>query len=318
MKQIFLLLLVFGISIFSNSCTTQTNKQTKATEFKVMAWNIFHGGNDKDLPKSGVPDIINIIKESKADVVLMIETYGSAPEIAKGLGFKYELLSDNLCIFSRYPINKKLLFTDTISSFNFGGTEININGKTVVFFDAWLHYLPDERLAPLDKSENEIIAWEKSGSRDDELVAILSAIKPYIDNAKNVPIIIGGDFNTHSHLDWTIATKNMYNHKNKSIKWPISEMMINAGFTDTYRHVNKLPEKNIGTTWLSIVGGENDSLRFTRRDRIDYIYKCGDQLNITASENGVAPFSHYFNYKGVDYQNFPSDHGFVLTSFTLE
>jgi len=33
--------------------------------------------------------------------------------IADSLGFNYQLLSSNLCIYSRYPISKKMLFEVT-------------------------------------------------------------------------------------------------------------------------------------------------------------------------------------------------------------
>ena len=35
-----------------------------------------------------------------------------------------------------------------------------MNGTPVRLFDTWIHYLPDERLAPVNLSEEEIIAWE--------------------------------------------------------------------------------------------------------------------------------------------------------------
>jgi len=38
----------------------------------VMAWNIWHGGHDESLPADGRPSVVNIIRESGADVVLMI------------------------------------------------------------------------------------------------------------------------------------------------------------------------------------------------------------------------------------------------------
>lgn len=143
--------------------------QNESTELKVMVWNILHGGKNKDLPADGRPDVIDIIKQTGADVILMIETYGCAPMVADSLAYNYELLSSNLCVYSRYPIVKKFKFPDQISTFNFGGVQIDVNGKRVNVFDTWLHYLPDTRLVPLDKSEEEILAWDDEGSRDEEV-----------------------------------------------------------------------------------------------------------------------------------------------------
>ena len=281
-----------------------------------MTWNILHGGQNENLPEDGRPIVIDVIKESGADIILMIETYGAAPTIAEALGYNYELLSSNLCIFSRFPITEKLLFEDRIDPFNFGGVEISIEGQPLVLFDTWLHYLPDARLVPLDKSEEEIRSWENEGSRDDEIKAILEAIRPYIKNADNVPIIMAGDFNSHSHLDWTEDTKGHYNHGNAVVEWGISKAMTDVGFVDTFRSAHPNPLQNIGTTWNAARDTEGN-LIFTRRDRIDYIYSMGDKLGIDASMSLIAPFGSAFEYQEKDYPFFPSDHGFVLTTFQL-
>ncbi len=290
------------------------SRTASSQEVKVMVWNILHGGKAEALPKDGRPEIINIIKDSGADIILMIETYGSAPMIAEALGYNYELLSSNLCIYSRFPITKQLLFADQIDPFNFGGVEISVHGKPVVLFDTWLHYLPDTRLVPVEKSEDEILAWENDGSRDEEIQAILGAIIPFIENTDNVPIIMGGDFNSHSHLDWVERTKHRYNHGNAVVEWTISKAMIDIGFEDTYRNANPSPLEEIGTTWMGVRDDEGTSV-FTREDRIDYIYSKG--LVVKESESVVAPLGHTFMFRGKENSFFPSDHGFVLTTFQL-
>lgn len=316
---------LIAVCIFFVACSSQkTNRGTalsatdqSSKELKVMVWNIWHGGKDESLPADGRPDIIKLIKQTGADVILMIETYGSAPMIAEALGFHYELLSSNLCIYSRYPIAKKLLFPDQIAAFNFGGVEILVEDKPILVFDTWLHYLPDTRLAPIHKSEAEIIAWENAGTRDDEIKAILKAITPYLHDSDNVPIIMGGDFNSHSHLDWVESTKDQYNHGQAVVEWAISKAMEDAGFEDTFRQARPDPLKDIGTTWLG-VRDESGKLSYTRRDRIDYLYSQGKSLSVKASEAVVAPVGKAFAYNNRAYDFFPSDHGFVLTTFQLK
>lgn len=58
--------------------------------------------------KDGRERIIDLIKQSGADVVTMQEGYGSQEMIAKAIGFNLQTSSpgDNLCLFSRYPIQK--------------------------------------------------------------------------------------------------------------------------------------------------------------------------------------------------------------------
>ena len=46
---------------------------------------------------------------------------------------------------------------------------IDVDGKPVRVFNTWLHYLPDMRLVPTDKSKEEILAWEMEGKRDEDI-----------------------------------------------------------------------------------------------------------------------------------------------------
>ena len=68
--------LIFLISLLSFHFEVFSQK----TEFKVMAWNILRSGNQIE---NGVDIVSDIIKEINPDVVLMVETYGSGPYIAK-------------------------------------------------------------------------------------------------------------------------------------------------------------------------------------------------------------------------------------------
>lgn len=106
-----------------------------------------------------------------------------------------------------------------IATFNFGGVEVNVHGKKVRTFATWLHYLPDERLVPLDKNEEEILAWDDAGTRDDEARRIMNLLAPYLAQKDSIPIIIGGDFNVHSHLYWQENTKNLWKHQETVVRW---------------------------------------------------------------------------------------------------
>lgn len=291
---------------------------SETINLKVMAWNIWHGGKGESLPvDDGRSEIIEIIKHSEADVVLMIETYGSAPFIAEGLGFHYTLLSDNLCIFSRFPIQQTFLFPDSISPFHFGGAEIFIQGKIpVVFFDTWLHYLPDARDVPLNETSEKIIAWEREGTRDDEIKIILKTIEPFLKNSDNIPVIMGGDFNSHSHLDWTEETKDIYHHGGAVVDWPVSKSICAVGLIDSYREIFPYPAVNIGVTWLSGKNFNGES-QYSRQDRIDYLYYKGSKIQAVDSETVNAPDGKRFYYRGKNFM-FPSDHGFIVTDFRID
>lgn len=55
-----------------------------------------------------------------------------------------------------------------------------------------------------------------------------------IRQTDSIPMIMGGDFNVHSHLDWTDATKDMYHHGGAVVEWTVSKEMQNAGFKDSF------------------------------------------------------------------------------------
>lgn len=306
-----LLFIAFGFS----SCM---KKEKKPKELKVLSWNIWHAGHEKAYPVKGCEGTIGILKKSEADVILMIETYGAAPMIADSLGYSYKLLSNNLCIFSRYPITETYIFPDKIATYNFGGIEIDMDGTPVRLFDTWLHYLPDARLTPTDKTEAEILAWDDEGSRDDEIRTILSVLKPILNQTDSIPVIMTGDFNIHSHLDWTDATKNRYNHGGAVVNWTVSKAMETAKFKDSFREIHPDPVQHIGTSWLydvsKIEGGEELPTRF---DRIDFIYYQGNTIKAIDSETYNAKLGTMLSFKGEEFF-YASDHGFVLTTFLIE
>ncbi len=286
-------------------------------QLKVLEWNIWHGGNDDSLPSDGRPSVIEVIKTSGADVVLMIETYGSAPMISDSTDLDYHLISSNLSIYSRFPIIKKLVFKDSISTFNFGGVEIlAFDSIPIIVFDTWLHYLPDTRLAPTHLGEDSILAWENRGSRDDEVFKIINSIKTYLNNSKNVPVILGGDLNSHSHLDWTIATKDTFNHNGAVVNWTVSKALTDAGLTDSYREINPDPLKSLGKTWIS-GKDENGKFGYTKEDRIDYIYYKGSKLKAINSESFTQIPGEIIEFRDKKIM-YPSDHGFVLTTFEID
>lgn len=291
------------------ACTPKEQPIAK-NELKVLSWNIWHGGHSEAYPGKGCEGVIGILKKSQADVILMIETYGASDQVADALGYYHRLLSSNLSIYSRYPIVETLTYPDSISTFNFGGVELDVNGKRVRVYDTWLHYLPDMRLVPTDKSEAEILAWDDEGTRDEEIRRILSVMQPALAASDSIPVIIGGDFNDHSHLDWTAATKNMYNHGGAVVNWTVSKIMEQAGFKDSFREMNPDPTTALGPSWYWS-GDAKD-----RMDRIDFIYYQGKGIKAVEGESYNGDLGGYLDFKG-DRFFYASDHGFVLTTFTF-
>lgn len=105
-------------------------------ELKVMTFNIWHGGRETG-EEEGPRRVVDVIRDSGADVVAMQETYGSGARIAEALGYHLYLRSANLSIMSRYPIVDTL---DAYEPFNSGAVIIDVHGKHVVVASTRLNF----------------------------------------------------------------------------------------------------------------------------------------------------------------------------------
>jgi len=271
---------------------------------KVLSWNIWHGGVESG-EELGRQRVIDIIKASTADVVLMIETYGAAKLIAEQLGFHYYTLGekDNLAIFSRYPIIEQ--YPSNYKGFYSIGAKIKMpNNKEVIVWDVWLRYaLPDYTMEinNPDYTEQDMIDGDMNYAVKD-LNAILEKDLSVYATDKNTPVLFGGDFNSCSHLDWTKSTAEAGLHYNKVIDFPVSKIMMEQGFKDSYREIHPDPVKYIGKTWSPLYNYCDDF-------RIDFIYYKGPK---------VKPIdSRVIDQHPDQDQMFPSDHAGVLSVFEI-
>ena len=300
-------LILFIGTLFFLNFTIHAQKNT----FKVMAWNILHGGNDIE---NGPENVGKIINEINPDIILMIETYGSGPYIAKYSNLNFHLVASeetplndksvNLSIYSKYAFGKRI---DTKFPFYLGGIEIPINGKTIRFFTNWFHYLPwDNEPEKMGKTVEQLLEWEQTESRHKMIQKVLPYLKKFAAEADSIPMIFGGDMNSLSHLDWTKKTKKM--HNNLIVPWKATKILDDLGLIDSYRKENPNPKTHPGITWDK--KGRNDS------HRIDYIFYKGKSIKSIKSKSYNAYFNEpiTLNNKEIIY---PSDHGIVVTTFKL-
>ncbi|MGO1649893.1 MAG: endonuclease/exonuclease/phosphatase family protein [Sphingobacterium sp.] len=274
----------------------------RVDRLKVQVWNIWHGGH-RFGEHVGVERTCEILKETNADIIGLIETYGSGAIIADSLGYYFYLVGTNLSIMSRYPIEETISVYEPFYS---GGAIINLGeDQKIAFFDTWLWYQPG--FPPISKwAEPETLHefHEAEKRRVGEIENILKGIRPYVDNSDSIPVIMVGDFNSSSHLDHTEETAPLYG--NIILDRPVSKLMINAGFKDSYRESHPSPAMNPGYTWSPLYN-ENGILKNEGRlSRIDYIYYQGEMLQP-------------YHAVTLDYHPifWPSDHASVITSFYL-
>ena len=282
------------------------------TEFKVMAWNILRSGNQIE---NGVDNVADMIKEINPDIVLMVETYGSGPYIAKKNGYNFHLVakegtalddkSVNLSIYSKFPFGERI---DTDYPFFLGGIEIFINNKKVRFFSNWFHYQPwNNKPEDMGKTVQELLEWERTEHRYNMIQKVLPYFEKYAKESDSIPIIVGGDMNSPSHLDWSDKTKNI--HNGLVVPWYSTKVFEDLGFTDSFREKNPNPIKYPGITW--------DHKERDDSHRIDYIFYKGKKLKSTQSKTYMQFFNEQIEINNKRFA-YPSDHGIVVTTFKLK
>lgn len=263
---------------------------------KVLSWNIWHGGHEDG--DAGVERVIDIVRESGADVVLLVETYGSGARIAKALGF--ELLmhdpKDNLSILSRYPVFEDV---SVWKNFHCIGAKISVPQLgPIAVYDVWLSYAEEIWEAGTREHFTAAQMVEQSErSSAPEMRAIVGLIESRLATTPQIPLLLGGDFNTMSHLDYTTAAQAQYG---AVIDWPVSRYLESRGFTDSYRVLHPDVVRERDRTW---------SPRFPDQeaDRIDFVHVRGSTLRPLRAR---VIDSHR--------ELFPSDHAALLIEFEFD
>lgn len=318
--------------------TSGPSSQSEPTgeTLKVMTWNIWGRLNQDPRytidGKTARQRTIEILRRSGADIIAMIETYGSAADIAQALDFHYHTPSEdaNLCIFSRYPL-EDLQLLKGLSPFSFiAATVVLPSGQKIRLHDIWLtsggRHIVDIK--------NPKVSDKEFAAGDDLRYEMLKTFLEHEDvrrdlaNVETVPVIVAGDFNCVSHLDYQRATRDARLNHSRILPVKASKAMYRAGFRDSYRESNPdmLPE-TLGHTWTTVGQGfvfdsdrgfvpvkQNPQPEY--RDlytRIDYIYWQGSRLQPVAS----TVIKHHPSESDRSFPEFPSDHAAVLTEFRV-
>ena len=278
------------------------NSKADKSILKVIQWNIWHGGVHVG-GKTGRLRIIDLIKSSNADVVMMQEAYGAQEQIADSLNFEMTSASsnDNLALYSRYPLEK----IATKNPFYSNPAYITLpSNKKILFDNIWIRYA--YRPAYTDEYcslgyDTEVWCKEDSilGLKDVQR-NLLEDVNPY--HKPGMDIIFGGDFNSGSHLDWTKRAAHLHNGYVVE-KLPISRYMYEQGYIDTYRALKPDEVLHPGGTYAPILGHKQTS-------RIDYIYYKGD---------GIRPIFSKIIRTAYDIDDvWAGDHAAVLTTFKVK
>lgn len=279
------------------------NNTTNPNTVKLLQWNIWHGG--VHMGKNEGPNRVKeLIQRTNADIVTLQEGYGTQNMLAKSLGFAIQTPSptDNLALLSRFPIKG----IPSTAKFMSNGAIVTLpTNKKILVSSWWLRYASKhEYTGSYSRIGQNIEDWIKE---DQELGAVDAQtnldndIDPILHFNPNLPVIIAGDFNSGSHLDWTSRAAFLH-YGYGPVNFPISKLMLNRGYTDSYRMLHPDEVVYPGGTFAAIYGHMQTS-------RIDYIYFKGNGLK--------AKFSKIIRTAPKIDDVWPSDHSAVLTVFEI-
>ncbi|MCG8580799.1 MAG: endonuclease/exonuclease/phosphatase family protein [Bacteroidales bacterium] len=280
-------------ALYKQKGNARLKKHKLRDSIKVMTWNLWDDGIH-DGRYVGVQRIIDVIRNANADIIFLQEADKAGISIADELNYTIYRRSDHLCLLSRFPIiNTHNVFDPDISAC----AELSL-GNDYSLYACPLRFSEEPQLSSYINSTaaqvDSIQKWEAE-SRGKESRFLLSEISHIIQQANEKPIVIGGDFNSGSHLDWTEA--NATNKKGLVVEFPASVNFLKKGLHDSYRILYPDETQHLGYT-LPL---RTDTIL---ADRTNFIYYKGNKITpvqsvlITEHPNG-----------------FPSNQAAVLTTF---
>ncbi len=292
---------------------------------RIFQFNLWQEGT---VVAGGFDKIIDIILASQADIVALSEVRNYGGEDlhtrlmtglrAAGHPFFGQYVGGGAGLISRWPIKKAHLIADFTQSDSGSISAYHLTldrGISLVVCSAHLDYknyavyLPrgydGNSFKPLDDTGigkpqpvtdiEQLHAMDKASKRGMALKAFLRFVSGLKDD---IPVVIAGDLNECSHLDWTPATKDLYSHNGVVIEWRNSMMLNRAGFKDSWRELYPNPVTHPGATWPSeawMKGSTSWAPKADERDRIDFIYYKGKCLQARQAWLVGSPYYYIFD-----------------------
>ncbi len=278
----------------------------------VMSYNVWlQWGQVNNGFRKGIASIVR----SEADVIGFQEsTVAHATAVAEALGwFRATAPGGDCQVVSRYPV------VDSFMAGHAGGALIRLAEnprREIIVYSCH----PDHRHYGPYAAENggtaaDVLAEENASQRGPQVQAIITGMAAHLAESDTVPVILTGDFNAPSHLDWTEETKTLHNGVG-FVPFPASTIVHNAGMEDSYRLAHPDPFTHPGITW-SPIHKETEP-----QDRIDFVYHKGAPLRVLSSEIFTTEVEATVGRWGVSVapvknNTWPSDHAACLTCYGL-
>lgn len=294
--------------------TAATSPALAPTVIRAMSFNILYGGDEVDPVGPGdhwcqrpagcqanVERVVTAIRAANADIVGLQEGTGNGCRIADALGWH---CAPRLQVISRYPLidppgaNGLYVFAEVAPGGLVAVANVHLTS------DPYGPYFPRE-------------GWTLQQVLDQEAELRLPEVQQHISilpglAADGIPVILTGDFNSPSHLDWTAGVSTVRPIEVPyPIDWPVGRALANAGFHDSYRAAHPDPVAHPGFTWTAGYPRERKGVEV--HDRIDWVLTAGP---ITTLDSDVVGESAYGD-TGIAVDPWPSDHRAVVSELSV-
>lgn len=287
--------------------------QERVSRLKVMSYNVWKGWSQVG---DGFQKGVNSVLQSDADIIgLQESSVSQAQMLADELGwFRASSGTGSSQIVSRYPIVENFTAASGV------GARIRLAAapaRDVSILNCHLdyqYYAPYAACIP-GATAQTVLAEEARSNRDSQMSAIVQAMSARLVSADQLPVLLTGDFNVPSHLDWTTATSSTHGGVG-AVAWPVSTRIQAAGLHDSFRVAHPDPVAVPGNSWSSIHKDAEPG------DRIDFIYHKGKALRILTSEMFATPVENTVGAWGTDItpafgNTWPSDHFSMVTTYAV-
>ncbi|KAK2754659.1 hypothetical protein FQN54_006792 [Arachnomyces sp. PD_36] len=281
------------------------------SELSVMSYNLWHEGTQVN---NYHEKQVAFLSEANVDLVSFQESSSDRTSaLADALGWEYFHGSDSTGIISRYPIAEEYPLDDRVNSVavrvDLGDSEINVR-------DVHLGYTP---YGPYDfcfdgMTKEEVLEREEESGRTPQIRDTMTLMESHLNNSESIPVLLFGDFNAPSQLDWTDDTADQHCGVG-SFEWPTSKAPLDAGLVDALREVYPDPSTDPHITWSPIYKINDDyDGQDEPMDRIDFVYYKGSLTPVAADtlvRGTPKPEPDHEN------NEWTSDHKAVIVTFQL-
>jgi endonuclease/exonuclease/phosphatase family metal-dependent hydrolase len=283
-------------------------------ELAVMSFNCWYQFSKV---RDGLPKAIAAIKDGGADVVGLQEcSVETADKLAEALGFhRVKSGTGGVQIISRFPVLETFGVTGTDPTRAVAAKIRGAAGREFILYNIHLyadHYGP-YAAQPNGATAAQVGEEEAKSSRPAQIAGILKSMASHLAQSEVTPVILTGDFNSPSHLDW--VEKTAASHSGiAAVLWPATVLPTQAGLVDSFRMLYPDPVATPGTTW-STIHKETEP-----QDRIDYIFHKGTTIRPVSSRTFATSVEKTIGPPGCDISpvadnGWPSDHAAVITIY---